>query len=76
MKIKVRIEKVIRKVGGKWILYSHDGSKKLGTFDSKAAAEKREDQIRRAKYAKAGTNKEFAWPTNLNDPGAETSTSS
>ena len=35
-----------------YVLYSQDGSKVLGTFKSKNAAEEREDQIRKAKYAK------------------------
>jgi hypothetical protein len=36
---------MIRKEGNKWILFSHDGKKHLGEFDSKEAAEKRERQI-------------------------------
>lgn len=37
---------MIRKQGSKYVLYSHDGSRKLGTFGSKAAAVKREQQIK------------------------------
>lgn len=36
---------MIKKQGSKWILYSKDGSKKLGTFDNKKDAVKREGQI-------------------------------
>ena len=36
---------MIRKVGSKYVLYSHDGNKVLGTFASKAEAVKREQQI-------------------------------
>lgn len=39
------LEKIIRQDGDKWCLYSHDG-KKLGEFDSKAEAEKREREIK------------------------------
>ncbi len=37
--------KVIKHEGDKWILYTSDGSKKLGEFDSEDAAKKRERQI-------------------------------
>lgn len=40
---------MIIKRGNKFILKSKDGKKILGTFDSKAAAEKREKQILRFK---------------------------
>lgn len=40
---------MIRKQGNKFVLLSKDGKKKLGTFDTKAAAEKREKQIQRFK---------------------------
>jgi hypothetical protein len=43
---------MIRKEGQKYILYSKDGSRKLGTFPSKKKAEERELQITRIKYAK------------------------
>jgi hypothetical protein len=43
---------MIRKEGQKYILYSKDGSKRLGTFPSKKKAVEREDEIRRIKYAK------------------------
>ena len=47
-------EAIIKKQGGKYILMSKDGSKKLGTFDSKEAAEKREKQINVFKHADGG----------------------
>ncbi len=34
----VDIEKVLRHEGGKWVLYTRDGKKKLGTFDTKDEA--------------------------------------
>ena len=46
------IGKVIRQEGDKWTLYSKDGSKKLGTFDSKNAAINRERQIQYFKHRK------------------------
>lgn len=36
---------MIRKEGSKYVLYSKDGSKKLGTYNTKAEASKREKQI-------------------------------
>jgi len=42
---------MIKQEGKKWCLYSKDGSKKLGEFDSEQAAKDREDEIRKAKYA-------------------------
>jgi hypothetical protein len=36
---------MIRKEGKKWVLYNHNGTKRLGTFLSKAAAEEREREI-------------------------------
>ena len=44
MKIKELLE-TIRKEGDKYIIYSKDGSKKLGEYNSKADAEKRLQQI-------------------------------
>jgi hypothetical protein len=43
---------MIVKRGNKYCLYSHDGSKKLGEFDSKEAAQKREKQINYFKHRK------------------------
>lgn len=42
---RCNISLVIKQVGSKWRLYSQDGSKNLGTFDSKAEAEKHERQV-------------------------------
>jgi len=36
---------MIRQQGSKWVLMSKDGSKKLGEFDTREAAERREQQI-------------------------------
>ena len=38
---------MIKQSGDKWILYSADGSKVLGRFDSKQAAVDREVQIKK-----------------------------
>lgn len=43
---------MIKKNGDKYELWSKDGSKKLGEFDSKKAAEKREKEIQYFKYLK------------------------
>ena len=43
---------MIVRVGKKYILYTKDKKRKLGEFTSRAAAERRERQIVRAKYAK------------------------
>lgn len=39
------VSEVIRHEGDKWVLYSKDGSRKLGTFDTEEEAEERERQI-------------------------------
>lgn len=36
---------MIKHEKGKWILYNHDGTKKLGTFKSKTEAMLREKQV-------------------------------
>lgn len=36
---------MIKKNGSRWVLFTADGKKKLGTFPSKEAALKRERQI-------------------------------
>lgn len=41
---------MIKKVGSKYVLYSKDGTKRLGTYDSKEAALKRERQINYFKH--------------------------
>jgi hypothetical protein len=45
---------MIKHVGKKWILYSSDGSRKLGEHDSKADAERQERAINISKARKAG----------------------
>ena len=47
---------MIKKEGNKHVLYSKDGSKKLGTFPSLEAAKKREQQVNYFK-AKSGMEK-------------------
>ena len=37
---------MIKKEGNKYVLYSHDGDRKLGEFSSRKAAEDRERQIK------------------------------
>lgn len=44
-------EKVIRHEGDRWVLYTSNGSKKLGEFDTKEEALKRERQIQFFKHA-------------------------
>lgn len=54
------LSKVLRHEGGKWVLYSHDGSKHLGTFDTKEEALDRERQIAYFKHvAKSDLEVEF-----------------
>lgn len=43
---------VILKEGEKWVLYSHDKSKKLGDFESEGLAVKREQEILRLEKMK------------------------
>ena len=42
---------VIKRVGGKWTLYSHDGRKRLGTHSSRAKAVRQERAIQFAKHS-------------------------
>lgn len=44
---------MIRKVGSKWVLFTKDGSKRLGTHDSKAEAEAQERAIEASKHRSA-----------------------
>ena len=37
---------MIKKSGNKWVLYSKNGDKILGRYNSKKGAEKREKQVR------------------------------
>ncbi len=43
---------MIKHEGDKWVLYSHDGKKKLGEHDTKGDAEKQERAINIKKYAR------------------------
>jgi hypothetical protein len=45
---------MIKKVGKKWKLYTHDGKKVLGTHPTKAAAQKQEAAINISKAKAAG----------------------
>ena len=45
------LAETIRKQGSKYVIYSKDGKKKLGTYDSRKAAEKRLRQIEYFKHA-------------------------
>lgn len=49
---EVEISETIKQEGSQWVLYSSDGSKKLGSFPSKEAAMKRERQIQYFKHVK------------------------
>jgi len=56
----MNVSKIIRREHGKWVLYSLDGSKRLGTFATKEEAERRERQIRYFKHLrKGGEDMEF-----------------
>lgn len=50
--IEVSIDEVIRKTGNTWTIFSKDGSKKLGSYDSEEAAKKRLRQIEYFKNVK------------------------
>lgn len=43
--ILIGVPLMIKKKGNKWILYTHDGKKVLGTFSSRELAMKREKQV-------------------------------
>ena len=49
-KESVELDEILKKEGSKWVLYSKDGSKKLGEFDTKEDALKRERQIQYFKH--------------------------
>jgi hypothetical protein len=78
------INEMLKREGSKWVLYSKDGSKKLGEFDTKEDALKRERQIQYFKHknednikpaVKTNTTqytktKKFGWvPSSPNDAG-------
>lgn len=48
--IEATLTEIIRKEGDKWVIYSKDGSKKLGEYDSEEAAKKRIQQIEYFKH--------------------------
>lgn len=43
---------MIKKIGDKYVLFNHDGTKRLGEFATKEEAEKREKQINYFKHLK------------------------
>ena len=51
---EVELKETIRKEGSKWIIYSKDGSKKLGEYDTETAAKKRLRQIEYFKHMNEG----------------------
>lgn len=55
---------MIKHIGNKWILYSKDGSKKLGEYDTEEEAKKREQQIIRIKNMKSKQFKQYQYDTN------------
>ena len=50
---------MIKKEGEKWILYTKDGSKKLGTHDSEGDAKKQEAAIEASKHRAAADAEHF-----------------
>lgn len=64
-KQKRAVEKTIRHEGGKWVLYNHDGSKKLGTYDSK------EEAVRGLRNAEGHKKRQGASPNAPFDPIAQ-----
>lgn len=49
---KLAIQEHIRKEGGKYVLYSKDGKKRLGEYGSREEAEKRLRQVEYFKHEK------------------------
>ena len=52
--IDKRIDETIRKVGNKWVLYTKNGKRRLGTHDTKKEAKAQETAINIAKHKKKG----------------------
>jgi len=50
---------MIKKIKGKFELYSKDGTKHLGSFDTKEEAQAREDEINKTKHAKEPTGNQL-----------------
>ena len=47
---------MIKQVGKKWVLFTKDGSRKLGTHDSKVDAQAQEAAIEISKRSRGGMN--------------------
>ena len=62
------LDETIRKQGSKYVIYSKDGDKKLGTYDSKKAATKRLGQIEYFKHHES-VDENFADGRNPQDKG-------
>ncbi len=61
---------MIKPEGGKWVLYSADGSKKLGEFDTEEEAKKREKQIQAFKHMEGESIKDTEFWTAVIAPRA------
>lgn len=61
------VDEMIRKLGDKYRLYSKDGKKNLGTFDTKAAAEKHEREVQYFKHAGESVEESVANEDSLSD---------
>ena len=59
-KKKESVEETIRKQGDKYVIYSKDGKKKLGTYNSRKAAEKRLGQIEYFKHKESINESPFS----------------
>ena len=62
------VQEMLRHEGSKWVLYSKDGSKKLGEFDTKEDALERERQIQYFKHAKEEIKKPKTFSKMLKKP--------
>jgi len=60
---------MIRKEDGKYVLYSHDGKKQLGSFDSEAAAQAREREIQFFKHQGEGASQAELEPSDEAEHG-------
>lgn len=61
------VDEMIRKLGDKYRLYSKDGKKNLGTFDSRKAAEKHEREVQYFKHAGESVEESVANEDSLSD---------
>ena len=69
----MKISEVIKKINGKWYLYTHDGSKRLGgPYATRKQAVRRERQVNYFKYHREGDD-EMPYPNEhaarVRDPG-------